>query len=105
MKEGKVDAAFVATHRFDNVIDRGHVKLDDFNVLWKSPVIPQDPFVYRSDLCPELKKRSRTPSSRSTRTRRPRSSWTTSSPTKFVEMNDSRLRRHRGPAEASKPKK
>jgi phosphonate transport system substrate-binding protein len=54
--EGKVDAAFVATHRFDNVIDRGMVKLEDFNYLWFSPAIPQDPFTYRESLCPELKK-------------------------------------------------
>jgi phosphonate transport system substrate-binding protein len=53
--DGKVDAAFVATHRFDNVIDRGMVKLDDFNVLWSSPPIPQDPFAYRNTLCDELK--------------------------------------------------
>ena len=55
VKEGRVDAAFVATHRFDNVVDRKLVKLEDFNILWKSPVVPQDPFVYRSDLCPQLK--------------------------------------------------
>lgn len=55
VKEGRVDAAFVATHRFDNVIDRGLAKLEDFNVLWSSPVVPQDPFVYRGDLCPEIK--------------------------------------------------
>ena len=57
VKEGRVDAAFVATHRFDNVVDRGLVKLDEFNVLWKSPIVPQDPFVYRTDLCPELREK------------------------------------------------
>jgi phosphonate transport system substrate-binding protein len=55
--EGKVDAAFVATHRFDNVIERGMVKKDDFNFLWESPTVPQDPFVYRASLCPELKQK------------------------------------------------
>jgi len=55
--EGKVDAAFVATHRFDNVIERGMVKKDDFNFLWYSPAVPQDPFVYRASLCPELKQK------------------------------------------------
>lgn len=55
VKEGRTDAAFVATHRFDNVIDRGLATMDEFQVLWQSPVIPQDPFVYRGDLCPELK--------------------------------------------------
>lgn len=55
--DGKVDAAFVATHRFDNVIDRGMVKLEDFNVLWSSPVIPQDPFTYRMTLCEDLREK------------------------------------------------
>jgi len=55
VKEGRVDSAFVATHRFDNVIDRGLASMDEFRVLWKSGYIPQDPFVYRGDLCPEIK--------------------------------------------------
>ncbi len=54
--QGRVDAAFVATHRFDNVIDKGEVALDDFNVLWKSDPIPQDPFVYLKTLCDDIKK-------------------------------------------------
>jgi phosphonate transport system substrate-binding protein len=53
--QGKVDAAFVATHRFDNVVNKGDIKLEDVNILWKSDPIPQDPFVYRTDLCPELR--------------------------------------------------
>lgn len=55
VKEQKVDAAFVATHRIDNVIDRGLATMDDYTVLWSSPVIPQDPFVVRGNLCPDLK--------------------------------------------------
>jgi len=53
--EGKVDAAFVATHRFDNVVNKGEISLEDVNILWKSDPIPQDPFVYRGDLCEEIK--------------------------------------------------
>ncbi|MFT5505130.1 MAG: phosphonate transport system substrate-binding protein [Gammaproteobacteria bacterium] len=53
--KGKVDAAFVASHRFDNVVAKGDVKLEDFNILWSSPPIPQDPFVYRSPLCEDIK--------------------------------------------------
>lgn len=53
--QGKVDAAFVATHRFDNVVNKGEIKLEEVNILWKSDPIPQDPFVYRNDLCPELR--------------------------------------------------
>ena len=55
--EGKADVAFVATHRLDNVINRGLAKPEDFVVLWKSRMIPQDPFAYRGTLCPELKKK------------------------------------------------
>ena len=53
--QGKVDAAFVASHRFDNVVTKGDVKLEDFNIIWSSPAIPQDPFVYRSPLCDDIK--------------------------------------------------
>ena len=53
--QGKVDVAFVASHRFDNVVAKGDVKLEDFNVIWSSPPIPQDPFVYRTPLCEEIK--------------------------------------------------
>ena len=55
VSKGKVDAAFVATHRFDNVVNKGDVKFEDFNVLWSSPPIPQDPFVYRGTLCPDIR--------------------------------------------------
>ena len=53
--EGRVDAAFVATHRFDNVVNKGEVKLEDFIVLWSSDPIPQDPFVYRNTLCKDIR--------------------------------------------------
>lgn len=56
VKEGRVDSAFVATHRFDNVIDRELAKMEEFEVLWQSDVIPQDPMVYRGDLCEPIKK-------------------------------------------------
>ena len=55
--DGKADAAFVATHRFMNAItaSKGKMKVEDFNVLWTSPLIPQDPFDCARRL-PELKK-------------------------------------------------
>lgn len=52
--EGQVDAAFVATHRLDNVLERGIATMDDYVVLWSSPVIPQDPFVVNGRMCPEI---------------------------------------------------
>jgi phosphonate transport system substrate-binding protein len=55
VQEGKVDAAFVATHRFMETVNAGKVKQDDFNYLWYSPLIPQDPFVYRSTICEDIR--------------------------------------------------
>ena len=53
--EGKADAAFVASHRLMEVVNAGKVSLTDFNVLWVSPRLPQDPFVYRTTLCEPLR--------------------------------------------------
>jgi phosphonate transport system substrate-binding protein len=55
--DGKADAAFVASHRFMNAIaaSKGKMKVEDFNILWSSTLLPQDPFVYRSTLCAEVK--------------------------------------------------
>jgi phosphonate transport system substrate-binding protein len=55
--EGKVDAAFVATHRFMETVNAGKVKQDDYNFIWYSPLIPQDPFVYRTTLCEDIRKK------------------------------------------------
>ena len=33
------------------------VKKEDFNYLWYSPAVPQDPFVYRGSLCPDIKQK------------------------------------------------
>ena len=55
--EGKVDGAFVATHRFMETVNAGKAKVEDFNYLWYSGLIPQDPFVYRNTLCDDLKKK------------------------------------------------
>ena len=52
---GKVDAAFVASHRFDNVVAKGEASLEEINILWQSDPIPQDPFVFRNTLCDDLK--------------------------------------------------
>ena len=57
VSEVKVDAAFVASHRFMETVNAGKVKLEDFNILWSSPMIPQDPFVYRNTLCEDLRKK------------------------------------------------
>jgi phosphonate transport system substrate-binding protein len=55
--EGKVDAAFVASHRFMETANAGKIKPEEFNFLWSSPLLPQDPFVYRATLCDDLKQK------------------------------------------------
>ncbi len=55
--EKQVDSAFVATHRLDNVIDRGLAKVEDYQVLWTSPLVPLDPFALSTSLCPELQEK------------------------------------------------
>lgn len=55
--EGKADVAFVASHRFMDTINAGKAKLEDFNVLWTSPLLPQDPFVMRNTLCAPLREK------------------------------------------------
>ena len=57
--QGKVDTAFVACHRFDNVVNKGEASLAGVNILWKSDPIPQDPFVNRNTLCGEIKAKIR----------------------------------------------
>ena len=54
--EGKLDVAVVESDKFDEMVDNEMVLLESFNVLWRSPVIPADPMVYRAGLCEALKK-------------------------------------------------
>lgn len=55
--DGRVDCAFVATHRFDEVVYAGKAKKEDFNFVWFSEFIPGDPICYRMSLCPDLRKK------------------------------------------------
>jgi phosphonate transport system substrate-binding protein len=54
--EGKVDVAFVTSTKFDRMVRQNMVRLEDFNVLWRSPPLPENPFVYRAALCEDLKR-------------------------------------------------
>ena len=56
VKEGRADAAFVASHGLDYCIQRKKlIKAEDINEIWRSASIPRDAYVYRKKLCPELK--------------------------------------------------
>lgn len=48
---GRVDAAFVSSARADEYLKRGIISKDTFRVLWQSPPLHYDPFVFRGDLC------------------------------------------------------
>lgn len=47
---GKVDAAAVADRIFDSAVNKGLVKAEDFQVVWRSQPIPESPMVWRKSL-------------------------------------------------------
>lgn len=51
VQKGLVDAAFVASTRLDDALRKGTVLAPEIKVLWKSVPLPNDPFVYRAQLC------------------------------------------------------
>ena len=46
----KVDAAAVAEPIFFNAVAKGHVKAEDFQVVWRSQPIPESPMAWRKSL-------------------------------------------------------
>jgi phosphonate transport system substrate-binding protein len=54
---GDYDMAGVASDVFERMVTRGTVKLDDFRIIYKSPVFPTSSFAYAHDLKPELAKK------------------------------------------------
>jgi phosphonate transport system substrate-binding protein len=55
VRENRVDAAFVSSYHLSSLVSSGKAKQMDFKVLWQSPAIPTDPFVYRDNLCKSIK--------------------------------------------------
>lgn len=49
-----VNAAFVSSRRVEEYGEQKPGAAKDFAVLWQSPPIPNDPFVYRNSLCPAI---------------------------------------------------
>lgn len=47
---GKVDAAAVASPIFQTALAKGHVKEEDFQVIWTSQPIPESPMAWRKSL-------------------------------------------------------
>ncbi|KHL70751.1 phosphonate ABC transporter, periplasmic phosphonate-binding protein [Pseudomonas flexibilis] len=57
--DGKVEAAFVSSPRADDYLRRGLISTRSLRVLWRSQPIPNDPLVFSSGLCGELRQRIR----------------------------------------------
>ncbi|MFL9926957.1 phosphate/phosphite/phosphonate ABC transporter substrate-binding protein [Herbaspirillum lusitanum] len=55
----EADAAFVGSSNLAATIANGKVRRDDIRILWKSEPIPFDPFVYRGQLCADIKRKIR----------------------------------------------
>jgi phosphonate transport system substrate-binding protein len=51
----QVDVATNNNESFEKFARRNPAKAKDIKVIWKSPLIPSDPMMYRKDLNPELK--------------------------------------------------
>ncbi|MNM80422.1 ABC transporter, phosphonate, periplasmic substrate-binding protein [compost metagenome] len=61
MLNKQVDVAVNNTENMERYrINTGKNPFDQVRVLWKSPLIPADPMVYRKDLSPDLKKKIQT---------------------------------------------
>jgi phosphonate transport system substrate-binding protein len=54
---GKVDAAAVADPIFQTAVAKGHVKAEDFQVIWRSKDIPESPMAWRRNLDEATKKK------------------------------------------------
>jgi phosphonate transport system substrate-binding protein len=54
VNSGDYDMAAVASDVFERMATRGNIKLDDFRVIYKSPVFPTSSFAHAYDLKPEL---------------------------------------------------
>ncbi|HTH94746.1 MAG TPA: phosphate/phosphite/phosphonate ABC transporter substrate-binding protein [Rhodocyclaceae bacterium] len=59
LKKGYVDAAFVASQRVDDALNKGLLSANEITILWRSRPILHDPFVYRGNLCPALQEKIR----------------------------------------------
>jgi phosphonate transport system substrate-binding protein len=56
---GEVDAAFIASRLVEDAHVSGKLPGHKIRVLWTSPPIPYDPFVYRGQLCEPLRQQIR----------------------------------------------
>lgn len=48
--EGRADVATVADITMDWAVDAGRYTVDDFRIIWRSSLMPMDPFAWRTDI-------------------------------------------------------
>lgn len=53
----KIDAAFVSSSHLSTLVERGEVRLDQLKILWRSGLLPRDPFVFRGSLCRDIREK------------------------------------------------
>lgn len=56
VKNGKVDAAFIVSNALIVMAKRKFIDINDFNILWESAPVGGLIFIYRTSLCPELRR-------------------------------------------------
>jgi len=57
VSKSRVDAAFISSAALATPVASGKLKSEEFRTLWTSTPIPGNPFVLRSQLCPDLKRK------------------------------------------------
>ncbi|WP_233588298.1 phosphate/phosphite/phosphonate ABC transporter substrate-binding protein [Herminiimonas sp. KBW02] len=57
LKKDKIDAAFISSSTLNMPGENMRTKADDFLTLWRSAAIPRNPFVLRSGLCADIRKK------------------------------------------------
>jgi phosphonate transport system substrate-binding protein len=60
VNSGDYDMAAVASDVFERMATRGNIKLDEFRIIYKSPVFPTSSFAHAHDLKPELAEKLKT---------------------------------------------
>lgn len=59
VRDKEVDAAFVSSNILSALVLSKKIREQDIRILWKSKPIPHAPFVYRTQLCPEITQKIR----------------------------------------------
>lgn len=52
---GEIDAAFLASSQLEEALAAGVFTLPQIRIVWRSDPLPFDPFVFRGDLCADLR--------------------------------------------------